>query len=94
MPEDMTIPWIVFGPGVLPGTKLTSPVVVDDTAVTAIWVFGLALPEGLARRPAAEALGGKSLQPGRIEPVTGLAPKVPFPASSLRGRVEGSGLQI
>jgi arylsulfatase A-like enzyme len=94
MPEDMTIPWIVSGPGVLPGTKLTSPVVVYDTAVTAIWVLGLPLPEGLAGRPAAEAFGGMSLQPGRIEPVAGPAPKVPFPASSLRGRVEGSGLQI
>ena len=94
LPEDMTIPWIIAGPGVVPGTQLRSPIVVYDTAATAAWALGLPMPGDLAGRPAAEAFGGLSLRPGRIEAVAGPAPKVPFPASSLHGRVKGTGLQI
>lgn len=43
LPEDMTIPWIVNGPGVIPG-PLTSFVQTTDTAATASYALGLPLP--------------------------------------------------
>lgn len=56
-PEDMTIPWIVAGPGVLAGTRLSTSVVIYDTAATAAWALGLSLPEDLDGRPVLEAFG-------------------------------------
>ena len=56
-PEDMTIPWIVAGPGVVPGSKLSRRVVVYDTAATAMWALGLDLPSDLDGRPVLEAFG-------------------------------------
>jgi predicted AlkP superfamily pyrophosphatase or phosphodiesterase len=43
LPEDMTIPWIISGPGVRPMT-ITSPVSTTDTAATAAWALGLSIP--------------------------------------------------
>jgi predicted AlkP superfamily pyrophosphatase or phosphodiesterase len=43
MTEDMTIPWVVSGPGVRPG-PLTSPIQTTDTAATAAWALGLPRP--------------------------------------------------
>jgi len=54
-PEDMTIPWIVAGPGVATGRTLTSEVHIYDTAATALWVLGLPVPEGMTGRPVREA---------------------------------------
>lgn len=42
-PEDMTIPWVISGPGVRPG-QLTTPLQITDTAATAAWALGLARP--------------------------------------------------
>jgi arylsulfatase A-like enzyme len=53
----MTIPWIVAGPGVVPGSKLSRRVVVYDTAATAMWALGLDLPSDLDGRPVLEAFG-------------------------------------
>ncbi len=65
LPVDMTIPWIVNGPGVRPGT-LTQPVSVTDTAATAAWALGLPLPPEWDGLPVYEAFGLES--PPRPEP--------------------------
>lgn len=54
-PESTTIPWIIAGPGILPGHEIESEVMVYDTAVTAAWALGLALPEEWEGRPIVEA---------------------------------------
>jgi hypothetical protein len=93
-PEDMTIPWIVAGPGVVAGTRLTTPITVYDTAATAAWALGLALPLDLAGRPALEAFGMSSAREGPEAQGLASAPKVPFPAPDLGGRVEWLGPQV
>jgi hypothetical protein len=62
-PEDMTVPWVLAGPGVLP-LELEAPVSVVDTAATAAWALGLPLPEGLDGRPLREAFGGPAVPAG------------------------------
>ena len=91
LPEDMTIPWIVVGPGVVPGTQLTAPIVVYDTAATAMWALRLTLPSDLAGRPVEEAFGADTARPWENPPSLASAPKVPFPAPGLGGRVEKVG---
>jgi arylsulfatase A-like enzyme len=54
-PEDMTIPWIIAGPGVIPGLELTSEVRVYDTTATALWALGLPIPEDMDGMPVVEA---------------------------------------
>jgi hypothetical protein len=65
--EDMTIPWIAYGPGVVPGTSLTVPVSTTDTAATAVWALGLNLPAGWDGRPVVEAFGLSAEQAGVAE---------------------------
>jgi arylsulfatase A-like enzyme len=55
--EDTTIPWIIYGPGVLPGRTLTVPVSVMDTAPTGVWALGLDIPTDWDGRPVVEAFG-------------------------------------
>lgn len=57
MPEDMRIPWIIFGAGVQSGTTLHG-IKNADTAPTALWALGLPLPEGDYGRPVTEAFSG------------------------------------
>jgi predicted AlkP superfamily pyrophosphatase or phosphodiesterase len=54
-PEDVTIPWIISGPGVRQGFTLTTPVVTLDTTATAGRVLGLALPSDVSGRAVAAA---------------------------------------
>jgi len=61
-PVDMTIPWIVSGPGVVPG-ELTVPVNTTDTAATAAWALGLDLPSAWDGLPVYEAFGQTSPLP-------------------------------
>ncbi|MBM3123456.1 MAG: hypothetical protein FJZ87_00115 [Chloroflexi bacterium] len=56
VPEDMTIPWIVSGPGVLP-LQLTTQVHTMDTAATAAFVLGLPVPPEWDGVPVYEAFG-------------------------------------
>jgi len=56
LPEDMTIPWIVSGPGVQPG-PLTTQVHIMDTAATAAFMLGLPLPSEWDGVPVYEAFG-------------------------------------
>ncbi len=56
LPEDMTIPWIVSGPGVLP-MQITTQVHIMDTAATAAFALGLPLPPEWDGAPVFEAFG-------------------------------------
>jgi hypothetical protein len=64
--EDMTIPWVISGPGVL-RTNLTAPIHTMDTAATAAWALGLPLPPEWDGQPAYQAYGLPALP--RAEPV-------------------------
>ena len=57
---DMTIPWIVSGPGTLRGYQLGSAVHTTDTAATAAWLLGIDMPAGVVGEPVTEAFA-----PGR-----------------------------
>jgi len=65
LPVDMTIPWIINGPGVQPGA-LSVPVSTTDTAATAAWALGLPLPPEWDGIPVYEAFG--QVSPPRPEP--------------------------
>jgi predicted AlkP superfamily pyrophosphatase or phosphodiesterase len=54
--EDMTIPWIVAGPGVR-HVVLSTDVNTTDTAATAAWALGLPLPPEWDGLPVLEAFG-------------------------------------
>jgi predicted AlkP superfamily pyrophosphatase or phosphodiesterase len=56
LPEDMTIPWIASGPGILP-IQLTSAVHTMDTAATAAFALGLPIPTEWDGVPVYEAFG-------------------------------------
>jgi predicted AlkP superfamily pyrophosphatase or phosphodiesterase len=58
--EDMTIPWIIFGPGVVAGPPLEVPILTTDTAATGVWALGLAIPSDWDGRPVVEAFGLKA----------------------------------
>lgn len=65
LPVDMTIPWIISGPGVVPG-ELTIPINTTDTAATAAWALGLDLPAEWDGLPVYEAFG--QVSPERPDP--------------------------
>jgi arylsulfatase A-like enzyme len=50
-PEDVTIPWIVWGEGVRSGTELPRGIRTMDTAGTALWLLGVGLPNGWSGVP-------------------------------------------
>lgn len=54
-PEDVLIPWVVWGKGVKPGFTITAPVVQYDTAATALWLLRVPLPEHFWGRPVVSA---------------------------------------
>jgi predicted AlkP superfamily pyrophosphatase or phosphodiesterase len=53
-PRDMTIPWIVWGPGVRKNHALQTPVRIDDTAATAAYFLKLRIPKDWDGRVIAE----------------------------------------
>jgi len=55
-PQDMTIPWLAWGAGIKPKTKITVPVSTCDTAATALWLLGVAVPEGWDGKPVMSGL--------------------------------------
>jgi len=65
LPEDMTIPWIISGPGIQPG-RLTTQVHTMDTAATAAQALGLPIPAEWDGVPVSEAFG----LPGEARPAT------------------------
>ncbi len=59
-PEDMTIPWIIWGKGVKPGFTITEPVTVFDTAATALWVLDIPVPDSWDGKPVLSAFNSAS----------------------------------
>jgi arylsulfatase A-like enzyme len=55
-PDDMTIPWIMVGPGVIPA-QLDSSINTTDTAATAAWALDLPIPSEWDGYPVLEAFG-------------------------------------
>jgi hypothetical protein len=55
-PEDMTIPWVISGPRVVPG-ELQTPVYIMDTAATVAFALGFSLPTEWDGIPVYEAFG-------------------------------------
>lgn len=53
-PEDMTIPWLAVGPGVPVGVILSNKIITYDTAATALYAFGLPIPDIWDGRPVME----------------------------------------
>lgn len=54
-PEDMTIPWIVWGSGVKSNFQIEGPVTTYDTAATALWLLGVPLPHDMDGTPVKRA---------------------------------------
>lgn len=54
--ENIRIPWIITGPGIVGGKAITSAVKTMDTAATAARILGLILPADIAGKPVVEAL--------------------------------------
>ena len=59
-PEDMIIPWVVWGAGVAPGAKIAAPVTTFDTAATALWLLGIEAPRNLDGKPVTSAFRAAS----------------------------------
>ncbi len=51
LPEDMTIPWIAFGPGIREGYEIPDNIVTTDTAATILNILNLPIPDGWEGRP-------------------------------------------
>jgi arylsulfatase A-like enzyme len=66
IPENTTVPWIIFGPGVQP-KKLTTRIHITDTAATVAYALGLQIPKEWDGIPVYEAFGLPT-QP-HVEPV-------------------------
>ena len=62
-PEDMTIPWILSGPGVRSGATIESPVSLLDSAPTVAHLLGLPAPLEWEGRVVHEAFDASSLGP-------------------------------
>lgn len=76
IPEDMTIPWIMAGPGVRENYALTQPVITMDTAATAAHLLGFPLPPEAAGRPVLEAF--------EETPASPASTLTPTPAAAVR----------
>ncbi len=57
MEEDMTIPWILHGPGIRRGHELCEPVRIYDTCVTLAHLLGLPMSDQWEGRVVEEAFG-------------------------------------
>ena len=56
LPEDLTVPWIISGPGVRRGYRITDSVSIIDTAPTLAHLLGLSLPSEWSGQVIVEAL--------------------------------------
>jgi len=54
--SNMTIPWMISGPGIAAGKVLLSPVKTMDTAVTAASILGVPMPTGIEGKAILEAM--------------------------------------
>ncbi|MEI6352009.1 MAG: alkaline phosphatase family protein [Verrucomicrobiota bacterium] len=53
--EDVEIPWVAWGKGVKSQFCITAPVVIYDSAATALWLLGVPVPENFWGRPVTSA---------------------------------------
>jgi arylsulfatase A-like enzyme len=53
-PAETTIPWLAVGPGVPAGVTLNSPIVIYDTAATALYALKAPIPSEWDGRPVLE----------------------------------------
>lgn len=53
--DDVVIPWIAWGKGVRKDFTITKPVVLYDTAATALWLLDVPVPESFWGRPVTSA---------------------------------------
>ncbi len=77
---EILIPWVLAGPGVLPG-KLTVPVNTYDSAVTLAWIYNLNVPACWTGRPVLAAFApsvvlSKTKAAGPAAPACALNPPV------------------
>ncbi len=82
LPEDMTIPWIVSGPGVA-ATTISAPVYIMDTAATAAYALGLPIP--------VEWEGYRSVKPSVRWRGSGRAQAASSPRLFMDGAIEDPG---
>jgi arylsulfatase A-like enzyme len=68
--EDMTIPWIVSGPGVMTGIELGDDISTMDTAATALWSLRLPLPDDLDGRPIMEMFAASAIEACGLAPIS------------------------
>jgi arylsulfatase A-like enzyme len=54
-PEDVEIPWIIWGKGVKENFTITAPVLQYDTAATALWLLDIPVPEHFWGHPVTSA---------------------------------------
>jgi predicted AlkP superfamily pyrophosphatase or phosphodiesterase len=57
MPEDMTIPWLISGPGIRRGHAIQQQVHITDTAATIAQLLGIAQHRDWTGKPVQEAFG-------------------------------------
>lgn len=57
-PADMIVPWVLSGPGVVPGRRLTGPLSIIDIAPSLLHVLGLQSPAEWAGQVVDQALSG------------------------------------
>jgi predicted AlkP superfamily pyrophosphatase or phosphodiesterase len=62
IPEDMLIPWIVWGRNVKRDFQITEPVTTYDTAATALWLLDVPAPGSLDGQPVASAFNWQGNQ--------------------------------
>ena len=55
LPEDMTIPWLIYGPNIKKGYEIKGQVHIYDTAATVLYILGIPVPEDWDGRPITEA---------------------------------------
>ena len=72
MPDDLTIPWIIYGPQVVPGI-LKTQVYIMDTAPTVAFALGLPLQAEWDGAPVYEAFG-LPVDPNRVSGCPGTTP--------------------
>ncbi|HEV2210919.1 MAG TPA: alkaline phosphatase family protein [Verrucomicrobiae bacterium] len=65
-PEDMNIPWVVWGKGVRRDYAITAPVTTYDTAATALWLLDVPCPESWDGKPVASAFGPDTIGNGPL----------------------------
>jgi len=85
---EILIPWILTGPGVIPG-KLSAPVNTYDTAATLAWIYGVDTPRCWTGRPVLAAF-----KPSLLLTATRPAPAPPQPSCAPNAPVTGAALRF